>query len=45
VPTPQDGSTPVDYAKHNENAAVKALFASGKVRPIRVRWGQMRGPV
>ncbi len=40
MPAPQDGKTPADCAaKYNGNAAVKAFFASGKVRPIRVRLG------
>ena len=38
VPAPQDGETPADRAtKYNGNAAVKAFFASGQVRPIRVQ--------
>ena len=38
VPAPQAGDTPADYAaKYNGNAAVKAFFASGQVRPIRVQ--------
>ena len=38
VPAPQDGRTPADLATtHNRNAEVKAFFASGQVRPIRVQ--------
>jgi hypothetical protein len=38
VPAPKYGETPaVCAAKHNGNAAVKAFFASGQVRPIRVQ--------
>ena len=37
MPAPQLGQTPADVAaKHNGNAEVKAFFASGQVRPIRV---------
>ena len=36
MPAPQDGDTPADLAKSNGNAEVKAFFASGQVRPIRV---------
>ena len=36
MPAPQDGETPADCAKSNGNAEVKAFFASGQVRPIRV---------
>ena len=37
MPAPQDGRTPADLAaKYNGNAEVKAFFASGQVRPIRV---------
>ena len=37
MPAPQDGDTPADLAaKYNDNAEVKAFFASGQVRPIRV---------
>ena len=37
MPAPQDGDTPADRAaKSNGNAEVKAFFASGQVRPIRV---------
>ena len=36
MPAPQGGSTPADLAQHNGNAEVKAFFASGQVRPIRV---------
>ena len=37
MPAPQDGRTPADLAaQHNGNAEVKAFFASGQVRPIRV---------
>ena len=36
MPAPQDGDTPADRAKYNGNAEVKAFFASGQVRPIRV---------
>ena len=36
MPAPQDGNTPADLAKRNDNAEVKAFFASGQVRPIRV---------
>ena len=37
VPAPQAGDTPADRAKRNRNAQVKAFFASGQVRPIRVQ--------
>ena len=37
VPAPQGGDTPADRAKYNDNAEVKAFFASGQVRPIRVQ--------
>jgi hypothetical protein len=37
VPAPQDGKTPADRAKYNHNDEVKAFFASGQVRPIRVQ--------
>jgi hypothetical protein len=38
VPAPQDRRTPADLAaKYNGNAEVKAFFASGQVRPIRVQ--------
>ena len=43
---PQGGYTPADYAAtHNGNAEVKAFFASGQVRPIRVQseGTQLRG--
>ena len=37
MPAPQDGRTPADLAANsNGNAEVKAFFASGQVRPIRV---------
>ena len=37
MPAPQDGRTPADLAaRYNGNAEVKAFFASGQVRPIRV---------
>ena len=36
MPAPQNGRTPADRAKYNDNAEVKAFFASGQVRPIRV---------
>ena len=37
MPAPQDGRTPADLAaQYNGNAEVKAFFASGQVRPIRV---------
>ena len=37
MPAPQDGHTPADLAaQYNGNAEVKAFFASGQVRPIRV---------
>ena len=37
MPAPQDGHTPADLAaQSNDNAEVKAFFASGQVRPIRV---------
>ena len=36
MPAPQDGDTPADLAQSNGNAEVKAFFASGQVRPIRV---------
>jgi hypothetical protein len=38
VPALQHGKTPAGLAaEHNDNAAVKAFFASGQVRPIRVQ--------
>jgi hypothetical protein len=38
------GETPADCAaKYNGNAAVKAFFASGQVRPIRVQSEVLRG--
>jgi hypothetical protein len=38
VPAPQRGDTPADLAaNHNNNAEVKAFFASGQVRPIRMQ--------
>jgi hypothetical protein len=37
VPAPQNGRTPADLARSNRNAEVKAFFASGQVRPIRVQ--------
>ena len=39
VPAPQDGKTPADLAanRFTHNAEVKAFFASGQVRPIRVQ--------
>ena len=38
VPAPQGGRTPADLAaKYSDNAEVKAFFASGQVRPIRVQ--------
>jgi len=37
VPAPQDGKTPANLARSNRNAEVKAFFASGQVRPIRVQ--------
>jgi len=37
VPAPQGGETPADLANYNVNAEVKAFFASGQVRPIRVQ--------
>jgi hypothetical protein len=37
VPAPQDGKTPADLARSNRNAEVKAFFARGQVRPIRVQ--------
>jgi predicted dehydrogenase len=44
VPAPQDGETPADWAaKRNGNAEVKAFFASGQVRPIRVHSEILRG--
>ena len=37
MPAPQNGDTPADLAaQSNGNAEVKAFFASGQVRPIRV---------
>ena len=36
MPAPQNGRTPADLANSNGNAEVKAFFASGQVRPIRV---------
>ncbi|KOO33265.1 hypothetical protein Ctob_013605 [Chrysochromulina tobinii] len=35
--TNKGGDTPADRAKYNDNAEVKAFFASGQVRPIRVQ--------
>ena len=46
MPAPQSGETPADLAARcNDNAAVKAFFASGQVRPIRVQseGTQLRG--
>ena len=38
VPAPQGGDTPANAAaRNNRNAEVKAFFASGQVRPIRVQ--------
>ncbi len=38
APAPQAGQTPADCAaRYNDNAEVKAFFASGQVRPIRVQ--------
>jgi hypothetical protein len=45
VPAPQDGRTPADYAaRYNGNAEVKAFFARGQVRPIRVQSEGTRRP-
>jgi hypothetical protein len=44
VPAPQGGNTPADYATvSNSNAEVRAFFASGQVRPIRVQSEVLRG--
>ncbi len=48
VPATQNGKTPADLAaRYNVNAEVKAFFASGQVRPIRVQseatQGALRG--
>jgi hypothetical protein len=44
VPVPQIGETPADLAAtRNGNAEVKAFFASGQVRPIRVQSEVIRG--
>ena len=38
VPAPQNGDTPADRAaRNNPTAEVRAFFASGQVRPIRVQ--------